>query len=254
MNALRTYRASVPAAPFSRSDDRASPVQADNHPMTERRAETQEVRVLMVGAEPIIGRGVELLLTAHDVPVVGRATGALEAIEMLRTSRPTIAVLDLGLSDGAPACVQVLREAAPDLPVLAFGGRRPWPLQELLDAGLRGFVLTSSQPERFVAAIRAVASGQTHLDTGFAPAERGDAARRDRPALSPREREIMGLLALGLSGREVAVRLSLSPATVRTHVQNAMHKLNARTRAHAIAILSGGSPPSRPARELSLTG
>ena len=57
-----------------------------------------------------------------------------------------------------------------------------------------------------------------------------------RPALSPREREVLDLLANGLTGEEVAVRLSLSPETIRTHIRNAMGKLNARTRVHAVAI------------------
>lgn len=223
-----------------------NPSTADTEAMTNRRASESDVQVLLVCGEPVIARGMELLLTAHHLRVVAVAAGALEAARALGASRPGVAILDLNLKSEAMHCVQVLGEAAPDLPVLAFGGRQPWPLQELLDAGLRGFVLTSAEPEDLVAAIRSVAVGETHLDPGFTIAPLGDPSRRGRPVLSPREREVMGLLAIGLSGQEVADRLVLSHATVRTHVQNAMRKLGAHTRAHAIAILSqdaGTTPP-----------
>ena len=115
----------------------------------------------------------ELLLTAHHLRVVAIARDALEAAHSLASSSPTIAVIDLSLGAEALTCVEVLRETAPGLPLLGFGGRRPWPLQELLDAGMRGFVLTSSEPEDLVTAIRSVADGHTHLDPGFAPTSEG---------------------------------------------------------------------------------
>ncbi len=211
-----------------------------------------DVNVLLISGETVSGRGVELLLTAHELRIVATARDALDAAQELTSIHPHIAVVDLSLEDEAVTCVRILREIAPDLPVLAFGGRRPWPMQELLDAGLRGFVLTSATPDVLVDAIRSVAAGETNLDPGFTVAQRGDPSRRDRPALSPREREVMGLLAYGYSGQDVATQLSLSHATVRTHVQNAMRKLGARTRAHAIAILSQ-SGERRSAGELELT-
>ena len=86
--------------------------------------------------------------------------------------------------------------------------------------------------------------GLTGLDPEFSVAPAGAAQRPGREPLTERERQIMGLLAHGLTGREIAARLFLSPATVRTHVQNAMGKLGARTRAQAIAIVSAdGRPP-----------
>jgi DNA-binding NarL/FixJ family response regulator len=128
--------------------------------------------------------------------------------------------------------------------VLAYGDRRPWPLQELLNAGLRGFVLTTTDCATFIEAVEAVGRGLTWLDAEFSVAPAGAAQRPGREPLTERERQIMGLLAHGLTGREIAARLFLSPATVRTHVQNAMGKLGARTRAQAIAIVSAdGRPP-----------
>jgi DNA-binding NarL/FixJ family response regulator len=81
-----------------------------------------------------------------------------------------------------------------------------------------------------------VAAGRSYIDPDFEAADEGS---RPGIALSSRERQILGLLSQGLTGSEVAARLFLSPATVRTHIQNAMRKLGARTRVHAIALASG---------------
>ncbi len=221
--------------------------------MRRQGAQLVDVQVLLIGGEPVIECSVELLLTAHHLRIAASVANALEAAQVLQSARPDVVVLDLALGQEALHCVRLVRSAAPSLPILAFGGRGPWPIQELLDAGVQGFALTSTSPEAFIDAIRVVAGGSTYLEPGFAIAGRDDSARRRRPALSGRERQIMGLLAHGLTGIDVAERLFISHATVRTHVQNAMRKLGARTRAHAIAIMTGEVQSAEPA-ELSLVG
>ena len=196
-----------------------------------------DVQVLLIGGEPVLGCSVELLLPAHRLRIAASVADGLEAAQVLPRCRPDIAVI--ALDEGALDCVRLVRSASPTLPILAFGARGPWPVQELLDAGVLGFALTSTTPEAFVTAIRTVAGGNSSLDPDFALAERGDPLRIRRPALSERERQIMSLLAYGLTGTEVGDRLFISHATVRTHIQNAMRKLGAHTRVHAIAMLTG---------------
>ena len=205
---------------------------------TERR---REVRTLLVGEAGAALRGVELLLVAHGVRVNATAGDAPAAARALGANGVNLVLLDLGLLDEARRVVDLVRQEAPRLPIMGFGDRRPWPIVELLDAGMRGFALTVATPAAFLQAIQVVAGGASYLDPDFAVADRGDADRHDRTCLTERERQILGLLAHGLTGREAASRLFLSPATVRTHVQNAMHKLGARTRAQAIAMVTGGA-------------
>ena len=107
-------------------------------------------------------------------------------------------------------------------------------LLDALDAGAAGFALKSGDPQELEEAILTVAAGGDYIDPRLTPllAKVGN-GRAKRP---PREREIMGLLSQGLSGEEVAQQLYLSSETVRTHVRNAMGKLGAATRAHAVAL------------------
>lgn len=210
-------------------------------------------RIMLVSRQAVVARGVELLLTAHGLQVVGVADNTIAAAEAVPATEPHLVLVDLALGGEACDCVRLLAREAPWLPTLAFGPRGPWAVQEMLDAGLRGFTLTEHAPDEFVSVVRVVAEGGHHLDADFAIAERGDPDREQRRVLSDRERQILGLLACGFTGAEVAGRLFLSPATVRTHVQNAMRKLGARTRAQAIAISTGDAtpPPAMLARAAS---
>ena len=120
-----------------------------------------------------------------------------------------------------------------------------------LDSGARGFALKDGTPDELMEALNAVAEGGTYVDIRLRPALLSRRSTERHPALSPREREIMDLLAQGLNGEQVAERLVLSSETVKTHIRNAMTKLEATTRVHAIAIaLRDGyiSPPSSQVR------
>jgi DNA-binding NarL/FixJ family response regulator len=135
---------------------------------------------------------------------------------------------------GAELTRSLLKEE-PDLRIVLYtGAADERQLLDALDAGAAGFALKSGDPQELEDAIRTVAAGGDYIDPRLTPllATGGNGRKR----LSPREREIMGLLSQGLSGEEVASRLFLSPETVRTHVRNAMGKLGAATRAHAVAL------------------
>ncbi len=203
----------------------------------------QRLRVLLAGPAGVHQQGLELLLSAHGCCVIGTTSTATEVDATVRAAPTDIVLVDLTLGPEVWPILRRVAELAPRLPVLGYGDRRPWPIQELLREGMRGFVLTLGAPERFHSALRTVATGCTYLDPDFAITDADSAdgiPQAKRCSLTDRERQILGLLAYGLNGREIAGRLFLSPATVRTHVQNAMQKLGARTRAQAIVLATGG--------------
>ena len=105
-----------------------------------------------------------------------------------------------------------------------------------LDSGAQGYALKDGTQEELTSALRTVAEGGTYVDPRLRPALLSQRSTQKQKGLSKREREIMDLLAQGLTGEQVAERLFLSPETIKTHIRNAMNKLEANTRVHAIAI------------------
>lgn len=199
--------------------------------------QTKPARVLLVEDHGAVRRGLELFLTAQGLRVTASVGDTVGAMASLEDTVPDVAVVDLALqSESGLTCIELLLQRCPDIEVLAYSGHSSWPMAELLDLGVRGFALKAGPPERLLEAIETVAAGRSYIDPDFEAADEGS---RPGIALSSRERQILGLLSQGLTGSEVAARLFLSPATVRTHIQNAMRKLGARTRVHAIALASG---------------
>jgi DNA-binding NarL/FixJ family response regulator len=184
--------------------------------------------VVVVENEPAIGPDLHAPSTEHPD----------EALELVRSERPAAALVDTGL-EGADAIevVRALLEESPEVGVVVYArGGDPETLARAVGSGARGFVLDGAPLQELIAAIRDVASGGTYVDARLRPALLARPTTDRLGVLSPREREVLDLLADGLTGEEVAARLSLSPETVRTHVRNAMDKLEAHTRVHAVAI------------------
>ena len=196
------------------------------------------IQIVIVEDHVALRRGMELLLRREGFEVLGVAGDAGAGYQVVRTRRPDVAVIDieLGPDSGVELTRRLLGED-PELGVLLYtGAEDPATLSEALDCGARGFALKTGPPDELRKAIRAVALGGGYVD----PRVRSLILSRsttDRIALlSGREREVLDLLAEGLTGEEIAKRLFLSPETIRTHVRNAMEKLEAKTRVHAIAI------------------
>ena len=183
-------------------------------------------------------KGLELLLRGTEFRVLGSAANADEGQRLIERRKPTVAIVDIGLPgrSGADLARRVLK-TAPEVGVLLYTGIDDKDtLARALDSGARGFALKAGSPEELLAAIRAVASGSSYVDERLRPLLLARFTTERIGVLSPREREVLDLLAKGLNGEEVAARLVLSPETVRTHVRNAMEKLEANTRVHAVAI------------------
>jgi DNA-binding NarL/FixJ family response regulator len=196
------------------------------------------MNVVIVDDHVALRRGMELLLTRAGHHVIGTAGDAESAEGLILRRKPDVTLVDLALPGRTGAeLTRSLLAADPDLRIVLYTGavdeRR---LLEGLDAGAAGFALKSGDPGELEEAIRTVAAGGEWLDPRLRPLLSRSSVRQGDKLLSPREREILELLSKGRSGEEAAADLGLSSETVRTHVRNAMNKLGAGTRVHAVAL------------------
>jgi DNA-binding NarL/FixJ family response regulator len=200
-------------------------------------AEDRHINVVIVDDHVALRRGMELLLRRHGHHVVGTADDAEQGEQLILRRRPDVALVDLALpGDSGADLTRRLLEQEPELRIILYtGAADEGQLLDALGAGAAGFALKSGDPDELEEAIRTVAAGGDYLDPRLTPLLRHNGGSRPK-LLSPREREILGLLSKGLSGEEAANQLYLSSETVRTHVRNAMTKLGAATRVHAVAL------------------
>lgn len=202
-----------------------------------RPPETTALNVVIVDDHVALRRGMELLLRRAGHHVVGTADDAEAGERLILRRKPDVALVDLGLPgmSGAELTRSLLKEDPAVRIILYTGAADERQLLDALDAGAAGLALKSGDPDELEQAILTVAAGGDYLDPRLTPLLAKGENGRDK-TLSPREREILGLLSQGLSGEEAAKQLFLSSETVRTHVRNAMTKLGAATRAHAVAL------------------
>jgi DNA-binding NarL/FixJ family response regulator len=182
--------------------------------------------------------GLVLLLGARGCDVLGSAATRREGLALIARHHPDVALVDINLADGSG--IDLTRRALAADPeqriVLYTGQTEKDVLFDGLDSGARGYALKDGPPDELLEALRIVADGGTYVDPRLRPALLSRRATQRLPGLSPREREILDLLSRGMTGEAVAEQLVLSAETVKTHVRNAMNKLEASTRVHAIAI------------------
>jgi len=195
------------------------------------------VTAIVADDHPALLTAVTDVLAEVGVDVVGTARDGREALEKIKAMQPRIALVDVRMP--RLSGVEVARElsrVAPDVGVIlytAYGDRAL--LTEALDAGARGFVLKEAPLADLARAVRTVADGGTYVDPVLAGVLAAPAVTDSLPALTRREREVLRLLADGLSNEEIGKQLFISPETVRTHVRKAMDKLDADTRTQAVA-------------------
>jgi DNA-binding NarL/FixJ family response regulator len=198
----------------------------------------QPFRCVVGDDHPAIVSAVEAFFEDEaDLELVGTARDGLEALRLIEELSPDVALLDLRMpGPGGIEIARSLTESGSTTAVILYTGEAERSLLlEALDAGARGFVLKEGPMSDVLRAIRTVGQGGTFVDAALTGELTGrDAAERLR-ALTDREREILSLLAEGMRNDSVAKALSISPLTVRTHVANAMAKLEADTRTEAVA-------------------
>jgi DNA-binding NarL/FixJ family response regulator len=208
------------------------------------------LRLVLIEDHQALREGLELLLARQGWQVVGTAGDAAQGRALIDRLDPDVALIDIRLGeDSGIQLTAELLDADPDRHVVLYTGSSDIDLLiSGLDSGARGYALKEGTPSELATALTTVAEGGTYVDPRLHPALLSRRATQTQKSLSKREREIMDLLAQGLTGEQVAERLFLSPETIKTHIRNAMSKLEANTRVHAIAIaLREGfiSPPAQ---------
>jgi DNA-binding NarL/FixJ family response regulator len=177
--------------------------------------------------------GLAVLLERRGFSVVGCATTAARGEEVIAERKPDVAVVGVDLPDErGTELVRRLNDRPPCPKFVIYTGLNdPDLLEAAYRSGARGLVAKPAGLSVLVDALREVWRGGRYFDRSFAPKNgNGDSVK----TLSRRESEILGMLADGLTGEQIAQRLVLSPETVRTHIRNAMEKLDARTRTEAV--------------------
>ncbi len=197
---------------------------------------TAESRIRCVIAEdhPPVLDALARLLAQAGIEVAGTARTGEEALSLLRRVEPEVALVDVRLPrlDGLQLTRRLRATSATTRVVLYTGFGDASLLEEGLASGADGLVLKESPVEEIVEAVRAVARGETYVDNAASQLLGG---KGGVPLLTPREQEVLSLLASGLDTDKVATRLGVSRHTLRTHIRNLMAKLGARTRPQAVA-------------------
>ncbi|MGR0218529.1 response regulator [Agromyces sp. ZXT2-6] len=216
------------------------------------RAPGSAIRVLVVDDQALVRAGFRTILDSEEgITVVGEAADGEDAMDAAASLRPDVICMDVQMpgTDGLEATRRILDAASPTPPavlVLTTFDREDY-LFAALEAGASGFLLKNSSPEQLIEAVQVVARGDALLspDVTRRVIEAASAARRPRshppePALAAlrdltaREREVLVLLAEGLSNAEIAARMWVGEATVKTHVSKVLMKLGLRDRVHAV--------------------
>lgn len=195
------------------------------------------VTVVVADDHPAVLDAVASYLEAGGVDVVGRARDGEEALELIERRRPQVVLADLRMPKlGGIELARRLKELRSEVPLLLYSGYGDRALLlEALDVGVRGFVLKEAPLDDLLRAVQSVADGGTYVDPVLAGSLAASAGERS-PQLTHRERDVLRLLADGMSNEEIGKRLFISAETVRTHVRKAMDKLGADTRTQAVAL------------------
>jgi DNA-binding NarL/FixJ family response regulator len=195
-------------------------------------------RLVIVEDHEAVREALAALLQMRGFEVVGAVGNVAAALDLAQHVEPDVAVVDVGLPDGdGTELTRRLIERRPELAVLIYTGVADAAvLASGLDSGARGYALKSGSVDELVDAIGRVAAGESYVDPRLDRVVLSPQATERVPQLSPREREVLHLMAEGYTAEAVGGRLGVSVETVRTHVRNVIRKLQARNRVHAIAM------------------
>jgi two-component system, NarL family, response regulator DevR len=208
-----------------------------------------EIRVGLVDDHAIVRQGLRAMIDREpDLRVVGEASSAPAALIMLDHAKPRVVLVDLRLTEGSEcdglSLCGTITQRHPDTRVLVLtSSADEWLIIESVKQGAKGFVVKDVDLTELVRAIRAVHRGESAFDSRSAGVLVNWLQGTQRPGvaageITAREREILGLLAKGLSNVAIGQRLYISAATVKFHVGNLMQKLGARRRAEAVYAAS----------------
>jgi DNA-binding NarL/FixJ family response regulator len=197
---------------------------------------SSEITCLIADDHEVVREGLRLSLSrSPEIRVVGEASDGASAVAVAERRRPHVVIMDVRMPgmDGLEA-TKILTERLPQTAVLIFTayGERSL-LGRGLEAGAKGYILKEAPHQTLLRAIQKVANGEGYVDPALMPAL---LPREREEMLTVREREILQLLADGMSNADVAQKLFISQETVKSHVRHILAKLEADTRTHAVAI------------------
>jgi DNA-binding NarL/FixJ family response regulator len=204
---------------------------------TDAARQQREITCLIVDDHEVVREGLRLALSrAPHIRVIGEASDGESAVTLVERRRPDVVIMDVRMPgmDGL-AATKVLTERMPDVSVLIFTAYSERSLLSRgLESGAKGYILKEAPHQTLLRAIEKVANGEGYVDPALMPAFLSGKERDDM--LTGREREILQLLADGMSNADVASKLFISQETVKSHVRHILAKLEADTRTHAVAI------------------
>jgi two-component system response regulator NreC len=193
----------------------------------------RKTTVVLVDDHAVVRGALRALLDGQeDLEVVGEASDIASARATVAEKRPSVLVLDVNLPDGlAVDAVPELRELSPETAIVLLTMERDLTLaRRALDAGAGGYLFKDSAHLELIKAIRAAAAGERHLGPRVAAGLKDEGADEEKPVLSPRETDVLRLMALGHTNREIGEQLSLSVRTVETHRAHIQQKLGLSSR------------------------
>jgi DNA-binding NarL/FixJ family response regulator len=255
----RRGKAASPSAAEASEPEQREPKRRDAAWTEEFGSEASEPTVLVADDQALVRGGFRLILNAAGIPVVAEAADGKEAVAAAAKHRPDVVLMDIRMPemDGLEATRRILAnsgadagEYAPRIIILTTFDLDKYVYAALAE-GASGFLLKDVTPEHLVAAVRLVRTGDAllapsitrRLVSRFAPSSTsvadgpgGPGGGRDLSVLTPRELEVLGLVARGLSNAELATTLTLSEATVKTHVARILTKLDLRDRVQAVVL------------------
>jgi len=213
-----------------------------------RDEERGAVRVMLVDDDELMRAGLRAVLSSDDaIEVVEEAADGHQAVRRARRALPEVVLMDVRMPelDGIAATAELLAAAPEAKVVILTTFEQDEYIHGALRAGASGFLLKRTSPEELTAAVHRVAAGEALLSPSVTrrvidqmvsrPLPRGGEDPR-LEELTPREREVLGLIARGLSNREIAAELVVEETTVKTHVKRVLTKLGVRDRVHAVIL------------------
>jgi DNA-binding NarL/FixJ family response regulator len=194
------------------------------------------IRILCVDDHPLMREGIAAMLQGHDdLRLVAEASNGREAVQMFREHRPDVTLMDIRLPDmnGIDVLIAIRAEFHDARIVILTTFEGDAEIQRALAAGARGYLLKSMPPRELIEGIRQVNAGKKRIPSEVA-AQLAEYAGED--GLTPRELDVLRLVAGGNRNRDIAERLFISEETVKVHLKHVMDKLGARDRTQAVAI------------------
>lgn len=199
----------------------------------------KRIRILMVDDHPLVREGMKVLLTKETAfDWVGEASGAHDALPQIQRLQPDVVILDISLpGESGVSLARRIQTTGSRVLVLSMHDEEEF-VRLAFQAGALGYLTKSSPSSEIIEAIRAVDRGEKFIGSqlGKALAERTLLEANDSGEITEREREVLSLVAKGLSAKEIATRLEISHRTVESHRNNLMKKLGARNSAELVRI------------------